>query len=199
MTLRNAIFLAILAAFYGIYLLKMLLLRRQGIDGSLLGKGEKPERKRLVEVILRLVTLLGGVIQFVSVLFPNLLPGLASSTATWSIGTTAATVGCVLFTLAVIQMRENWRAGFNSTQKTSLVTHGIYSISRNPAFVGFDLLYIGCAIAYPNIINITAAIAAVILFHMQILGEESFLTNTFGASYSSYAARVRRYLGRRSA
>lgn len=199
MTLYNAIFLIILTAFYGIYLVKMLLLRRQGIDGSLLGKGEKTEKKRVVELILRLVTLLGGVIQFVSVLFPHLIPSLASSTATWYAGAAGALLGCILFTLAVIQMRENWRAGFSASQNTSLVTHGIYSISRNPAFVGFDLLYIGCAIGYPNIINITAAIAAVILFHMQILGEEAFLTSTFGATYAKYSAKVRRYLGRRSA
>lgn len=196
MTPHTAISLLILAAFYGIYLTKMLLLRRQGIDGSLLGKGKKPDKKRLVEIILRAATLLGCIIQFASVLFPRLFPGLAPSTGVWYAGTAAATAGCVLFTLAVIQMRENWRAGFNASQNTSLVTHGIYSISRNPAFAGFDLLYIGCAIAYSNILNITAAIAAVILFHMQILGEEAFLINTFGAPYTAYAAKVRRYFGR---
>ena len=40
-------------------------------------------------------------------------------------------------------MRDFWRAGISETDKTELVTEGIYQISRNPAFLGFDLLYIG--------------------------------------------------------
>lgn len=28
------------------------------------------------------------------------------------------------------------------TDKTELITNGIYQISRNPAFLGFDLLYL---------------------------------------------------------
>ena len=40
-------------------------------------------------------------------------------------------------------MRDSWRAGIFETDKTKLVTEGIYQISRNPAFLGFDLLIIG--------------------------------------------------------
>ncbi len=36
-----------------------------------------------------------------------------------------------------------WRAGVSEKEKTELVTAGIYRWSRNPAFLGFDLLYIG--------------------------------------------------------
>ena len=40
-------------------------------------------------------------------------------------------------------MRDSWRAGISETYKTELVTEGIYQISRNPVFLGFELLYIG--------------------------------------------------------
>ena len=40
-------------------------------------------------------------------------------------------------------MRDFWRAGISETDKTELVTEGIYQISRNPAFLGFDVLYFG--------------------------------------------------------
>ena len=40
-------------------------------------------------------------------------------------------------------MRDSWRAGISETDKTELVTEGIYQISRNPAFLRFDLLHIG--------------------------------------------------------
>ena len=39
-------------------------------------------------------------------------------------------------------MKNSWRAGIPSEDKIEFVSNGIYKISRNPAFVGFDLLYI---------------------------------------------------------
>ncbi len=60
--------------------------------------------------------------------------------------------------------------------------------------VGFDLLYIGCALAYPNIINFVFTVILIIIFHIQILGEEKFLTEKFGESYLAYKNKVRRYL-----
>ncbi len=47
-------------------------------------------------------------------------------------------------------MRDSWRAGFSYDQRTGLVMTGIYRLSRNPAFLGFDLLYIGCAAVPSN-------------------------------------------------
>lgn len=48
-------------------------------------------------------------------------------------------------------MRDSWRAGIDRTQKTKIINTGIYRYSRNPAFVGFDLLYIGMRLAFSNI------------------------------------------------
>jgi len=60
--------------------------------------------------------------------------------------------------------------------------------------VGFDLLYIGCAAGFPNIVNLAVAVVSLALFHLQILGEEEFCAKTFGAAYASYRATVRRYV-----
>ncbi len=40
-------------------------------------------------------------------------------------------------------MKDSWRAGIPDSDKTELVTTGIYKYSRNPAFLGFDLQYMG--------------------------------------------------------
>ncbi len=58
--------------------------------------------------------------------------------------------GVLAFIVSVTQMKENWRAGVQKEEKTSLVTTGIYSISRNPAFLGFDLMYIGILFSFFN-------------------------------------------------
>lgn len=189
--------LLFLSVFYIVYFIKMLLLSRQGITGNLLGKGDKPKIARTVENLLRTVTVVGAIIQFGSAAFPALVWSVPVIMPVRWVGIFLLFLGNAFFCMAVITMRENWRAGFDNNQATSLVTHGIYRISRNPAFVGFDLLYIGCAAAFPNPINITSAIVAVILFHIQILGEEVYCTAAFGQTYTDYALKTMRYLGRR--
>lgn len=57
----------------------------------------------------------------------------------------AGATGDVVFLAAVLCMRDSWRAGIPEKDKTELVTRGIFKISRNPAFLGFDFVYIGVA------------------------------------------------------
>lgn len=188
------LFLSILILFYAVYLIKMLALKSKGIKGNLLGKGSKPKKAIIIETILKLITLVGVVIQFASVAFTDKIWSLPVTLPVQIVGVALGGIGLIFFVLSVATMKKNWRAGFDDKQDTKLVTSGVYQISRNPAFVGFDLLYIGCALAFPNIINVIASIIAVGAFHFQILGEEMFLVKTFGKTYNDYKAKVRRYL-----
>ena len=93
---------------------------------------------------------------------------------------------------------ENWRAGVQKEEKTSLVTTGIYSISRNPAFLGFDLMYIGILFSFFNWFLCFTTGFAVVFFHLQIVNvEEDFLIEAFGNEYLQYKSKVCRYLGRK--
>lgn len=185
--------LFLLAAFYLAYLMKALGLRCQGISANLLGKGNKTKKARTAEQLLRLATLGGAVVQFASVVFPSILWMFTIPLAIRVAGVAVLSLGVLIFIIAMTTMRGNWRAGFDSSQNTDLVTSGIYRFSRNPAFVGFDLLYIGCAIAFPNVINIGTALTCVLLFHVQILGEEKYCSKAFGKEYDNYRSLVRRY------
>lgn len=49
-------------------------------------------------------------------------------------------------------MRDSWRAGISETDKTELVTGGIYQFSCNPAFFEFNLLYIGILLEWKGTI-----------------------------------------------
>jgi len=173
---------------------KMLMLKKQGIKGNILGKGDKPQKALVIEQSLRVITLAGAAIQFASVLFPTIIWHFEPYMPLQIAGTALGLIGIAFFILSVTVMRGNWRAGFNKSQNTELVTGSIYKISRNPAFVGFDLLYIGCAMVFPNFINIAVAILAVAGFHIQILGEEKFLAEEFEQPYLDYKSGVRRYL-----
>ncbi len=194
--LSNAqtISLILLGTFYIAYLAKMLILRMDGIRGNLLGKGNKPAGDRLAEICLQVVTIAGAALQVVSAAFPYLLIPLPYIPAIRAVGIAFLILANVVFIVAMLTMRDSWRAGFSYDQRTGLVMTGIYKLSRNPAFLGFDLLYIGCAAVFPNILSIGIAIAAIVLFHIQILGEERYLSEIFGQRYQAYKTRVRRYL-----
>jgi len=185
--------LAMLDVYYIAYLMKAFSLKRRGIIVNLLGKGSKPQKALIIEWFLRLATLGGAVIQFGSVIFSDMIWSAPLILPVHIVGLALLFLGNIIFIMAMLTMRNNWRAGFDNNQNTNLVTTGIYKYSRNPAFVGFDLLYIGCAAAFPNIINIIAALTLVILFHMQILGEEEYCAKVFGQEYSEYKMKVRRY------
>ena len=46
-------------------------------------------------------------------------------------------------------------------------------------------------------VSYTHLLFAMVMLHLQILQEERYLTNVFGAPYQAYRSHVCRYLGRR--
>ena len=126
---------------------------------------------------------------------------MGTSAFHWSVRTVGALIafmGMTVFVLSVITMKNNWRVGVSTSEKTELVTKGIYSISRNPAFLGFDLMHIGVLIMFYNIPLFVLTAFSVFLLHMQIVNvEEDHLTAVFGKEYVEYKKSVCRYLGRK--
>ena len=109
-----------------------------------------------------------------------------------------AVVGVAVFIISVLTMRDSWRAGVSKTDKTELVTKGIYKISRNPAFLGFDLMYLGILLMFFNLVLFEVSLFAMLMFHLQIVNvEEEFLLEAFGDEYLRYKKKVCRYIGRK--
>ncbi|MCL1952925.1 MAG: isoprenylcysteine carboxylmethyltransferase family protein [Oscillospiraceae bacterium] len=186
-----------LGAFYAAYAAKLLILRKQNIRVDLMGKGQKAKGGAALEITLKCVTFLVIAAQWGSAIWDKAPWSLPVFPAMRVTGLLLMLFGLIAFILAMAAMENNWRAGYSEGQNTELVTKGIYKCSRNPAFLGFDSLYAGCALAFPNPIHIAVAVTAMVLFHAQILGEEKFLANAFGQEYLNYKAKTMRYLGRR--
>ncbi|MFW6020713.1 MAG: methyltransferase family protein [Guyparkeria sp.] len=76
-----------------------------------------------------------------------------------------------------------------------LVTSGIYRFSRNPIYLGDALLLAGAACWFGHPAGLLV-LAGFIWFidRFQIRGEEHALTQRFGAGYSAYRARTRRWI-----
>lgn len=186
--------IVIITLFYGIYAVKQLAMRRKGIDTARLGKGVKPRAVIVQERVLATVTVVVGVLQYATALWGNrFLPVGNPPVPLQFAGTAVCAVGTLYFAVAVASMRGNWRAGIDAGQATELVKTGIYRFSRNPAFVGFDLMYAGFAAVWPNWPLVILSAVAIVLFHLQIRREESYLEERFGEDYTQYKSRTMRY------
>jgi len=183
--------IAVLVLFYGIYFIKMFLQKRQGIQTRQIGK-RKERGLHIVENVMSVATLSIVPVQLVSVIIDwSWLPSSARFT-----GFLTGMLGDLIFLISVITMKNNWRAGIPESSKTELVTEGIYRFSRNPAFVGFDFMYIGVCLLFCNPLTIAFSVFSIVMLHLQILQEEKYLTEIFGESYVQYKKIVFRYLGR---
>ena len=142
---------------------------------------------------MSVATLGAPIAQLLSIAFGwSYLPASARFT-----GFCVGILGDIIFLLSVLCMKDSWRAGIPDKDKTELVTTGIYRFSRTPAFLGFDLMYVGVLLLYGNLLTLGFSLFAMIMLHLQILQEERFLASTFGEPYWEYCRRVFRYLGRR--
>lgn len=184
----------VLLLFYGCYFLKMLLQKHKGIQTDQMGKG-KAGFAKLIETAMKTASISVLITEVISIFF---LPVRVDAEWVRIAGILFALSGTVVFICSVITMKDNWRAGVSETDKTELVTGGIYQISRNPAFLGFDLVYLGILCMFFNWLLFIISIFAVVMFHLQISNvEEDFLTMAFGDDYIKYKSKVCRYLGRK--
>ncbi|MCM1037979.1 MAG: isoprenylcysteine carboxylmethyltransferase family protein [Ruminococcus sp.] len=185
--------LIILAVFYGCYFIKMISQKKKGIQTNQMGKGKTGFVKG-IEMTLKAVTFFVPIVEVVSIaLNMALLPDVIRY-----MGICIGIAGVGVFITSVMTMRDSWRAGVAETDKTELVTAGIYQISRNPAFLGFDLVYIGILLMFFNWFLLVVTVFAIFMLHLQIVNvEEDFLLTAFGDEYLVYRKQVNRYLGRR--
>jgi protein-S-isoprenylcysteine O-methyltransferase Ste14 len=77
----------------------------------------------------------------------------------------------------------------------SLQTKGIYSISRNPMYMGLLFVYVGIALMKGNWWTfILIPLVVLIINQLVIRKEENYLERAFGQEYLDYKSKVRRWL-----
>src|SRR5215813_15553198 len=110
------------------------------------------------------------------------------------LGEAIAVSGLVIFILAFFSFGDSWRIGIDRKTAGQLVTGGIFSVSRNPIYVAFDLLFISVFLINGTWFFLIFALLAILAVHSQTLREEEFLVQRYGEAYDSYRAKVPRYL-----
>jgi protein-S-isoprenylcysteine O-methyltransferase Ste14 len=110
--------------------------------------------------------------------------------------------GCLLIALGFgIMIRAWWlfrkfeTAICPTAKTTSFITDDIYSLTRNPMYLGMVLMPLGIAALVGNWLFYAAAlIYGLILNHVFCAYEERELRDQYGAEYAVYEEQVRRWL-----
>lgn len=167
--------------------------KRKGIQTNQIAKRENKDQQYYIELTMKVVT--WGVV-FVEVISIFSVNPNVSQIMNFT-GIILGILGNIIFACAITTMKDSWRAGLAENDRTEMLTSGIYQISRNPAFLGFDCVYLGILFMFFNIPLLIITVLAILMLHIQILQEEHYLDKEYGIDYRFYKKQVYRYLGRK--
>ncbi len=193
--------LAALACLVGLGLLRAVFLYRRGVRVVVIDRTRSPARA-LLDLLAVLCFLLWGyeVVAHAWPLENHSLPfslgrSLFDVVSVAAMGATLVVAGLGVYASSLFGLGDSWRLGIDRESPGGLVTDGIYSWTRNPIYVGLDLVVVGMFLLEGRLIFLVLALAILLLLHDQVRIEEEFLEETFGSDYRDYRARVGRYLG----
>ncbi len=171
--------------------------RRTGVNPYKLGDSDSAHDfiGRLFRGTILAVLVVCAVYAFSPPLYQFLTP------ISWLIHPVLVLVGLVFLAIALIwvliaqaQMGDSWRIGIDAEVETALVQHGVFALSRNPIFLGMQLMLLGLLLVLPNAVTLTTCILGVALIQIQVRLEEDHLSQMHGQKYSIYQQQVRRWL-----
>lgn len=94
------------------------------------------------------------------------------------------------FTVGFVPARTSGRNTRGQAAQV-LNTTGIYSLTRNPLYLGNCMVYLGVVMFAQNLlVALSFALFLVIYYERIIMAEEAFLVGRFGEAYREWAARV---------
>jgi protein-S-isoprenylcysteine O-methyltransferase Ste14 len=112
----------------------------------------------------------------------------------------ACALACLVLTIDCWRrMGRNWQVGVLPSQKTDLVTDGLYARIRHPIYALGTLLVLCSVVIVPTGPMIILAAVHVIVMTLKIRSEERFLREVHGEAYTAYCRRTGRFLPRLSA
>ncbi len=105
----------------------------------------------------------------------------------------AGGVGICFYAAALVQARGTTKNP--QGEATAFVVEMPYTFTRNPMYLGITLVLFGFAVFFASIAMLLAPIAFVVIIDRMVIPlEEQNMERLFGAQYSDYKTRVRRWL-----
>jgi protein-S-isoprenylcysteine O-methyltransferase Ste14 len=75
-----------------------------------------------------------------------------------------------------------------------LVTSGPYRFTRNPMYLGHLIFLAGLAVTFRSYFAVALVVGHAVWFHRRVIADEARLTARFGAEYTDYMRRVKRWV-----
>ena len=151
---------------------------------------------RTFEVVFGVPFLVSIVLKFAIPL--SLLQG-ALSPAVIAGGVFLIAVGVSLIILARREFAQHGQPTDPGRPTEKLVTTGVFSISRNPLYLGGVCFLTGLALAFNLTWFLIFLLPSIVACHYVLIApEERYLADKFGKRYRVYAATVYRWLGRKT-
>jgi protein-S-isoprenylcysteine O-methyltransferase Ste14 len=120
--------------------------------------------------------------------------GLAGDRA----GKVLVVIGVLIMAGAILQMTLHHTTVIPRRNPSALVTSGLFSLSRNPIYLGDLLILVGAVLWLDAILALPLALTFPWLIQTRFIrDEEARLTAAFGPEFDFWATRTRRWLGRK--
>jgi protein-S-isoprenylcysteine O-methyltransferase Ste14 len=176
-----------------LWMFEIIFLRRSGKVKNFKGRPSVDKRLFLIGKIA-MFTSIGFMIIEATLIGISLSIFQSTPVLIWS-GIILFALGMIIIFISYATLGINLRLGLPDDDETiNLVTKGIYSISRNPVYIGFYALCLGSCIYVLNPINWIATGIGIYIHHKQIYSEEKYLLHRFGKKWIEYKDKVRRYI-----
>lgn len=189
----------LLLIFGFVYLAKLYMLNKKyNLQANVLANKYKSKKVQVVERTLQIATFTWIIVWVGEIVLANLNINnplkLMDRDFISILGLLVISLGIVFFIVAAITMKNSWRVGIDKSTKSKLITEGIYRYSRNPAFVGFYLMFIGLFFVYMDIITCIIMLLNIYAMNRLVSEEEKHLEESFGDEYIIYKKKTPRYL-----
>lgn len=113
------------------------------------------------------------------------------------VGAALVVTGLAFVVLARRELARHRQPTDPGLPTSQLVTTGVFSVSRNPLYLGGVGLLAGIALVLNLPWSLVLLLPAIVGCHyLLIMPEERYLAARFDQAYTQYAASVRRWLGR---
>lgn len=114
------------------------------------------------------------------------------------LGPVLVALGVLVLALAVLQMARARTTVIPRRDPSALVTDGLFSLSRNPIYLADAIILAGAILWLDAVLALPLLFSFVWLIQTRFIrDEEARLTEAFGPQFDLWAARTRRWLGRK--
>lgn len=170
-------------------IVRLVMLRRRGIRAMKFGETDKADFLIPPVALFYIYSVLASACGW-----PKIADHLffQSESVRW-MGVVLCLAALVVLLWSLISFGKSFRVGIDQNGQGSLVTTGVFAISRNPIYVAFALVLVGEFLVYSSWIRLLYLSGGILVLHRQVMREEDYLSAQYGEEYSHYRTKVRRY------